>query len=184
MPFLGTELLDRRGRDLHRQAVQRLLLATEHRAQLRGYGHDGVKVVAGQQLSLTFLEPLPGLASMAFGARPVPAAVVAPEGVIAVVAAVEPSPQLGSAAGGDVRKRLGLRGHHLVAVSGPVLEAEPSDDVRQLDVRLGRANAGINHGWASFRRRGRRWSGAASCGVDPAGARSGGGGFSWVAALN
>src|SRR3954451_3587692 len=184
MPSQGAELLDRRGRDLHQQAVEQLLIATERRAQLRRYGHDGVEVVAGQQLSLTFLEPLPGLAPMAFGARPVPAAVVAPERVITVVAAVEPSPQLGSAAGGDVRKRLGLRGHHLVAVSGSVLGTEPADDVRQLDVRLGRANAGINHGWASFRRRGRRWSGAASCGVDPAAARSGGWRSPWIAGSN
>src|SRR3954454_1272718 len=173
MPFLGTELLDRRGRDLHQQAVQQLLIATEHRAQLRGYGHDGVKVVAGQELFLTLLEPLPGLASMAFGARPVPAAVVAPERVVAVVTAVEPSPQLSSAASGDVRKCLLLRGHHPVAVPGSVLGTEPAGDIRQLDIRLGRANTGINHGGASFLRRGRRWSGRAVCGAGPATARSG-----------
>src|SRR5208337_2906040 len=102
------------------------------------------------------LEPLTGLAAMAFGARPVPAAVVVPERLIAVVAVVEPSPQLWSAAGGDVRKRLLLRGHHPVAVLGDVLGTESADDVGQLDVGLGRVNAGINHGWASVPRRGRR----------------------------
>ena len=30
VPFLGTEVLDRRGRDLHQQTVQQLLIATEH----------------------------------------------------------------------------------------------------------------------------------------------------------
>ena len=76
VPFLGTELLDCRGRDLHQQAVQQLLVATEQRSQLRGHGHHGVKIVARQELGLTLLEPLPGLAAMAFGACPVPAAMV------------------------------------------------------------------------------------------------------------
>src|SRR5271165_4364293 len=34
VPFLGTEVLDRRNRDLHQQTVEQLLVATEHRAQL------------------------------------------------------------------------------------------------------------------------------------------------------
>ena len=81
-------------------------MATGTPSQLRGHGHDGVKIVARQELGLTLLEPLTGLAAMAFGARPVAAAVVVPERLIAVVAVVEPSPQLWSAAGGDVRNRL------------------------------------------------------------------------------
>ena len=153
-------------------------------AQLRGHGHDGVKIGARQQLGLTLFEPLPGLGSVAFGACPVPAAVVVPERVVAVVAAVEPSPQLWRAAGGDVRKCLLLRGHHPVAVLRSVLGTEPADDVRQLDGRLWRANAGINHGWASFPRRGRRWSGTAACGAGPAAARSGGCRSAWIAGSN
>src|SRR5271165_1502276 len=121
---------------------------------------------------------------MAFGARPVPTAVVTPECVVAVVTAVEPSPQLSSTAGGDVRKSSLLRGHHPVAVSGSVLGTEPADDVRQLDIRLGRANAGINHGWASCPRRGRRWSGTAVCGAGLATARSGGCRSPWIAGSN
>src|SRR5271155_3306551 len=143
-----------------------------------------MKIVARQQLGLTLLEPLPGLAAMAFGARPVAATVVTPERVVAVVAAVEPPPQLSSTAGGDVRKCPLLRGHHPVAVSGSVLGTEPAHDVRQLDVRLGRANAGINHGWASFPRRGRWWSGTAVCGAGPATARSGGCKSPWIAGSN
>ena len=36
VPFLGTEVLDRRSRDLHQQTVEQLLVATEHRVQLEG----------------------------------------------------------------------------------------------------------------------------------------------------
>src|SRR5208282_2744924 len=136
---------------------------------------------ARQQLGLTLPEPLTGLAAMAFGARPVPAAVVVPERLIAVV---EPSPQLWRAAGGDVRKCPLLRGHHPVAVLGRVLRTEPADNVRQLDVRLGWVNARINHGWASFPRRGRRWSGTAACEAGPAAARSGGCRSPWSAGSN
>src|ERR1700741_3026370 len=92
MPFVGTKVLDRCGRDLHQQAIHQLLVATACRTQLLWHGHDGMKIVAGQELGLTLLEPQPSLASMAFGAGPVPAAVVAPKRVITVVAAVEPSP--------------------------------------------------------------------------------------------
>src|SRR5262249_31732779 len=102
---------------------------------------------------------------MALGARPVPAAVVAPKRVVAVVAAVEPSPQLSSAAGSDVGKCLLLRGHHPVAVLCGILGTELADDVRQLNVPLRGANAGINHGSASFPRRGRRWSDRGADGV-------------------
>ena len=48
-----------------------------------------MKIIARQQFGLTLLEPLLGLAGMAFGARPVPAAVVTPKRVVAVVAVVE-----------------------------------------------------------------------------------------------
>jgi hypothetical protein len=116
MSFVGTKLLDRRGRDLHQEAIHQLLVATERRAQSRGDGHDGVKIVAGQEFGLTLLEPLLSLARMAFGTGPVATAVVAPKRVIAVVAAVESSPQLFGAAGGDVGKRLLVRGHHPLAV--------------------------------------------------------------------
>ena len=167
-PFLGTELRDGAGRDSHQQAIEQLLVASERRAQLLGHGHDGMEIVAGQELGLTLLEPLLGLARMAFGARPVPTAVVVPEGLIAVVAAVQPSSQLGRAAGGDVRKRLLLRGHHPVAVLRRVLRAEPAYDVSQFDVGLGRANAVLSHDWASSPRRGPRWSGPAGRGADPA----------------
>ena len=51
--FVGTEVLDRCSRDLHQQAVQQLLVATERRAQLLWHGHDGVKIVAGQEIGLT-----------------------------------------------------------------------------------------------------------------------------------
>ena len=94
VPFLGTKVLDRRGRNLHQQTVQQLLVATEHRAQLRRHGDDSVKIVAGQQLGLTLFEPLLGLASMAFGACPITTAVVVPERLIAIVTLVEPSSQL------------------------------------------------------------------------------------------
>src|SRR5271163_3064599 len=102
MSFVGTEVFDGRGRDLHQEAIHQLLIAIKRRAQPRGDGHDGVKIVAGQQLGLTLLEPLLSLARMAFWAGAVPAAVVAPKRVIAIVAAVEQSPQLSSAAGRDV----------------------------------------------------------------------------------
>src|SRR5271156_440393 len=118
---------------------------------------------------------------MAFGTRPVPAAVVAPERVIAVITAVEPSPQFSSAAGRDVGKCLLVRGHHPLAVLSDVLGTESADDVRQLDVRLGRAKAGINHGSASFPRRGRRWSATGGDGAGPARARSGGYRSRWIA---
>src|ERR1700733_16161521 len=108
---------------------------------------------------------------MAFGAGPVAAAVVAPKRVIAIVAAVEPSPQLSSAASGDVGKCLLVRGHHPLAVLSGVLGTELADDVRQLDAPLRGANAGINHGWASFPRRGPRWSDRGGDGVGPATAR-------------
>ena len=61
---------------------------------------------AGQELGLTPPEPPLSPAGMTFGARPVATAMVAPEGLIAVVAAVQPPSQLRRAAGGDVRKRL------------------------------------------------------------------------------
>jgi hypothetical protein len=104
-PFLGAEVRERCGRDSHQQAVEELLVATEHRAQLFGHSHDGMEVIAGQELGLTFLQPLLGPACMAFGAGPVTTAMVVPEGLIAVIAAVQPSSRLGRAAGGDVRKR-------------------------------------------------------------------------------
>src|SRR6266478_6514060 len=143
-----------------------------------------MEIVAGQELGFTLLEPLSGLASMAFGARPITAAVVVPERVMAIVTAEEPSSQLFGAAGGDVRKCLLLRGHHPLAVLGNVLGAEPADDVCQFDIRLWRANARINHGWASFPRRGRRWSGIAVCGVGPAAVLSGGCRSPWIAGSN
>src|ERR1700677_3528203 len=139
-----------------------------------------MKIVAGQQLGLTLLEPLPSLAAMAFGAGPVSAAVVAPKRVMAIVAAVEPSPQLFRAAGGDVGKCLLMRGQHSLAVLRGVLGTELADDVRQLDLPLGGANAGINHGWASFPRRGHRWSDLGVDGAALATARGGGGRSRWV----
>ena len=48
VPFLGTKVLDRRGCDLHEQAAEQFLIATERRAQLRRHSHDSVKIVAGQ----------------------------------------------------------------------------------------------------------------------------------------
>src|ERR1700722_11698491 len=105
---------------------------------------------------------------MAFGAGPVAATVVAPKRVIAVVAAVEPSPQLFRAAGGDVGKCFLVRGHHPLAVLSGVLGTESVDDVRQLDLLLRGANAEINHGWASFPQRGHRWSDRGVDGVGPA----------------
>ena len=57
---------------------------------------------AAAENGLTISSKLLSLARMAFGACPVAAAVVAPKRVIAVVAAVEPSPQLFRATGGDV----------------------------------------------------------------------------------
>src|SRR5271156_2549665 len=100
MSFVGTKVLDRRGRDLHQQAIHQLLVATKRRAQLLWDGHDSVKIVAGQELGLTLLEPQPSLASMAFGAGPVPTAVIAPERIVAVVATVEPATELFGAASG------------------------------------------------------------------------------------
>ena len=107
---VGTKVLDRCGRNLHQQTVQQLLVATEQCTQLRGHGHDGVKIIAGQQLRLSLFEPLLGLGCMAFGACPVTAAVVSPEGVIAVIAAVEPSPQFSGTARGDIRKHFFCEG--------------------------------------------------------------------------
>ena len=77
------------GRHSHQQAVHRLLVATERLAQLGWHGHDGVKIVARQELGFTRFEPLPGPASMTFGARPVAAAVETPERLVAVVASVQ-----------------------------------------------------------------------------------------------
>src|ERR1700691_1681180 len=84
MSFVGTKVLDRRGRDLHQQAIHQLMDAMEGGAELLWDGHEGMKIVAGQQLGLTLLEPLPSLAAMAFGAGPVSAAVVAPKRVMAI----------------------------------------------------------------------------------------------------
>ena len=94
VPFLGTEILDRRGRDLHQHAVQQLLVATEHRttARARSRRRENRRTAT---VRLTLFEPLPGLGSVAFGACPVPAAVVVPERVVAVVAAVEATPSSG-----------------------------------------------------------------------------------------
>jgi hypothetical protein len=81
--FVGTKVHGRFGRNLHQQTIQQFLIATKRRAQLRGHGHDGVKIVAGQQLGLTLFEPLLGLARMAFGACPITASVVVLERVMA-----------------------------------------------------------------------------------------------------
>src|ERR1700734_1863111 len=105
---------------------------------------------------------------MALGGGAVPAAGGAPERVIPIIAAVEPSPQFFGAAGGNVGKCLLVRGHHPLAVFREVLGNELADDVRQLDLPLRGANARISHGWASFPRRGRRWSDRGDDGVDPA----------------
>src|SRR3974390_735134 len=102
---------------------------------------------------------------MALGARPVPTAVVVPKRLITVVAPVEASSQVWSTTSGDVRKCLLLRGHHPVAVSSGILRTELADDVCQLDTSFGWANTGINHGGASFPRRGRRSSVSAACGA-------------------
>src|SRR5439155_8276594 len=124
--LLRTKVLERRGRDLHQQAVKQLLVAIERPAHLRRHGYDGMKIVAGQELALTLLQPLMGLASMALGARPVTAAMVAPKRVIAVVATVKPTAQLPSAASGDVPEGLLLRGHHPFCVPRRIFGTEPA----------------------------------------------------------
>ena len=48
--FVGTKVLDRCGRNLHQQAIQQLFVAMEQCTQLRGRGHDGVKIILRQQL--------------------------------------------------------------------------------------------------------------------------------------
>ena len=172
-PFLGAQILDRRGRHLHQQAIEQLLMATEQPTQFRRNCRHGVKIVARQKFGLTLLQPLLGLAALAFGASPIPTAVVLPKRPLAVIAAIQSPTQFASAAGRDIRQCLLLRRQHLLVVSGLVLGAELADNVRQFNLRLRFANRAINHRWAAFLRRGRRWSWTEDRGVGLAMAPSG-----------
>ena len=160
MTFDRTEFLHGLGGHTHQQAVHQLLMALEHAAQLRRYGRHGVKVVTRQQLGLAFFEPLLGLLGVAFGAGPIAATVINPEGLGTVVAWVQPPTELFAAAGLDIRKCSGVRRQHRVAILRPVLRAEATNHVGQFDVswgkflvRIRQASAEINHGGASFPRR-------------------------------
>ena len=134
MTFLRAELLDGFGRDLHQEAVHELLLTPEEVLQLPRDGGHGMKIVARQKLGLTLFQPLSRLSSMTFRTGAVAAAVITPERLATVVAAVQPSAHFCRATGGDVGQGPSLRGHQLRPVLRRIVGTKPTDHVRQFDI--------------------------------------------------
>jgi hypothetical protein len=90
-----------------------------------------VKVAAGEEFGLASGEPLLHLAAVAFGARPITAAVTNPKVVAAILAAIAMSAHFGCHAAGDVVERLLVgRQHHMTELRS-IGVAEPADHVRQ-----------------------------------------------------
>ena len=129
-----TSQIDHRpGDDLHQQGIHELLVGQEQVAKLLGDRGDQVVVVARQQFRFPGFKPSTHLAPMTGWAGAVAAAVVDPEGLIAIAATIVMAAHLGGHAGGDVSQGLLLGRHHQMAEFLDITILELADHIRQFD---------------------------------------------------
>ena len=81
-------------------------------AQLAGDSSDQVEIPAGQDLGGSALQPIHNLSTVAFRARSIAAAVVAPEGFTTVMTVVAPTAHGLRHAPGNILKRPVVRRQH------------------------------------------------------------------------
>ena len=93
---------------LHEEVVPHFLVNQKRGAHGLGDCGDEVKVIAGHELGLAFLQPCASVAAMTRRTRPVAAGVIDPEGLITLGATIPVAAHGRGAAVADVGERLVL----------------------------------------------------------------------------
>jgi len=103
--FLSGEIAYGIGRGLHQQTIERRLMPQKQSSQLAGDRSDNVEIHTGQYLGGSVLQPIRNLPAVAFRARSIAAAVVAPEAFMTVIAVVASTAHGLSHTPGDIPQR-------------------------------------------------------------------------------
>jgi len=134
--FLGSKIAYCIGSNLHQQTIERLLMPQKQSAQLAGDSSDQVEIPAGQDLGGSALQPIRNLSTVAFRARSISAAVVTPEGLITVIAAVAPTTHGLSHASGNILQRPVVRRQHEMTKLFRIGIGEAAYDIGQFELWL------------------------------------------------